>query len=111
MAVGDLDGVNGPDLAVVNSTNAVWVLRNLCAAEPCPWDLNGDGVVDHHDLLALIDSFGPCDGCPEDLNGDGIVNGKDVAELVRHFGPCSELEIKPLEHGPDLAATHPAGRR
>ncbi|MHC4140343.1 MAG: right-handed parallel beta-helix repeat-containing protein [Planctomycetota bacterium] len=78
---------------------------------PCPWDLNGDGVVDHHDLLALINSFGPCDGCPEDLNGDGIVNGKDVAELARHFGPCSELQIKLLEHGPDRAATHLSRRR
>ncbi|MHC4140347.1 MAG: hypothetical protein ACYSUF_00210 [Planctomycetota bacterium] len=68
----------------------------------CPWDLNGDGIVDHHDLLHLIGSFGPCDGCPEDLNGDGIVNGKDVAELARRFGPCSRLLAE--RSGPRLAS-------
>jgi hypothetical protein len=58
---------------------------------PCPWNLNGDGVVDHLDLLELVQNMGPCDdpgNCPFDLNGDGVVNGRDVAELARHFGPC-----------------------
>jgi hypothetical protein len=55
---------------------------------PCPWDLNGDGVVNGLDLIELIESFGPCEGCPDELNGDGVVNGRDVAELARHFGPC-----------------------
>jgi hypothetical protein len=94
VAIGDLDGVNGPDLAVANWYSAdVSVLLSRCAAASCPWDLNGDGVVDHHDLLELVQNMGPCndaDNCPFDLNGDGVVNGRDVAELARHFGPCGD---------------------
>lgn len=61
------------------------------APAPCPWDLDGDGVVDHHDLLEIIRNMGPCDdpdSCPFDVNGDGVVNGRDVASVARHFGPC-----------------------
>jgi hypothetical protein len=55
---------------------------------PCPWDLNGDGIVTVLDLMELVMSFGPCDGCPADLNGDGVVNAMDLVALVQHFGPC-----------------------
>ena len=57
----------------------------------CPWDVNGDGVVDHHDLLEVVHNLGVCDDpddCPWDVNGDGIVNGHDVAAVATHFGPC-----------------------
>jgi predicted outer membrane repeat protein len=56
--------------------------------QPCPWDLNGDGVVDRSDLHQVIRNRGPCDGCREDVNGDGVVNGRDVAAVAAHFGPC-----------------------
>ena len=57
----------------------------------CPWDVNGDGVVDHHDLVEVVHNLGRCDDpddCPWDVNGDGIVNGRDVAAVAMHFGPC-----------------------
>ncbi|MCH7849516.1 MAG: hypothetical protein IIB53_14280 [Planctomycetes bacterium] len=57
----------------------------------CPWDVNGDGVVDHHDIVEVVHNLGPCndpDNCPWDVNGDGIVNGRDVAAVAMHFGPC-----------------------
>ena len=57
----------------------------------CPWDVNGDGVVDHHDLVEVVHNFGSCDDpdkCPWDVNSDGIVNGRDVAEVATHFGAC-----------------------
>ena len=56
-----------------------------------PWDVNGDGVVDYHDLLEVVHNLGVCDdpdNCPWDVNGDGIVNGRDVAAVARHFGSC-----------------------
>ena len=57
----------------------------------CPWDVNGDGVVNHHDILEVVHNLGLCDdpdNCPWDVNGDGIVNGRDVAAVATHFGPC-----------------------
>ena len=57
----------------------------------CPWDVNGDGVVNHHDILEVVHNMGPCDdpdNCPWDVNGDGTVNGRDVAAVATHFGPC-----------------------
>ncbi len=57
----------------------------------CPWDVNGDGVVNHHDILEVVHNLGLCDdpdNCPWDVNGDGIVNGRDVAAVATHFGLC-----------------------
>ncbi|MEE8130481.1 MAG: hypothetical protein V3T48_09345, partial [Vicinamibacterales bacterium] len=100
VAIGDLDGVNGPDLAVANLlSDDVSVRLNRCTAQVCPWDLNGDGEVNVADLLLLLVvdltdlrlvpvNFGPCDGCPEDVNGDGVFDGSDAAAVATHFGPC-----------------------
>ena len=55
------------------------------AAEPCPQDLNGDGLVSGADvgfLLAAWDTPGA------DLNGDGTTNGADFGLLLAGFGPC-----------------------
>ncbi|MBC8309037.1 MAG: agmatine deiminase family protein [Phycisphaerales bacterium] len=47
-------------------------------------DVNGDGLVNVSDLLAVIDAWGDCDfSCPEDLNGDGMV---DVVDLLAVIG-------------------------
>ncbi|MCH7904775.1 MAG: hypothetical protein IH944_09450 [Armatimonadetes bacterium] len=62
-----------------------------CESPECPWDVNGDGIVDHHDLVEVVHNMGMCDDpddCPWDVNGDGIVNGRDVAAVAMHFGPC-----------------------
>ncbi len=58
------------------------------AFQPCPWDLNGDGVVNVLDLIELVMSFGPCEGCPADINEDGTVNVLDLIALIMNFGPC-----------------------
>ena len=62
----------------------------FCAvAEPCPADLNGDGVVSGADVGLLLSAWGPCKGaCPADLNADGTVNGADFGLLLSGFGPC-----------------------
>jgi parallel beta-helix repeat protein len=55
---------------------------------PCPWDLNGDGLVNVVDLLIVIGSWGPCVDCPADFDDDGLVNVVDLLALIANFGPC-----------------------
>ncbi len=59
-----------------------------CPDGRCPWDVNGDGVVEWADLFQVLTNLGPCDGCPEDVNDDGVVDGQDVVAVVTHFGEC-----------------------
>ena len=56
--------------------------------QPCPWDLNGDGIVNVLDLITLLISFGPCEDCPADFDDDGFVNVLDLITLIMNFGPC-----------------------
>lgn len=53
-------------------------------------DLNGDGVVNVPDLLALLGAWGPCDekrdDCPADLDGDGEVGTADLLILLANWG-------------------------
>lgn len=54
-----------------------------------PGDLNGDGVIDTVDLLALLDAWGACEvtyNCPADLNGDGVADTPDLLELLANWG-------------------------
>jgi hypothetical protein len=46
-----------------------------------PADINGDGVVDVQDLLALLAEWGGTSG-PADINGDGIVDVQDLLALL-----------------------------
>jgi hypothetical protein len=90
-ALGDVDGDGDLDILVANHGQNRLYINDGSGFFWCPWDLDGDAVVDHHDLLELVHNLGPCDepgNCPMDLNGDGVVNGRDVAELARHFGLC-----------------------
>jgi hypothetical protein len=56
--------------------------------QPCPWDLDGNDVVNVFDLLDLLGAYGPCPGCPEDFDGNDIVNVFDLLELLGNWGPC-----------------------
>ena len=53
-------------------------------------DLNGDGVVDIVDFLALLASWGPCPDlpfeCPADLDGNLNVGIVDMLELLSNWG-------------------------
>jgi len=64
----------------------------VCASfqcpQPCSGDINGTGMVDVDDLLAVINAWGPCAGCPADTNGDGVVNVDDLLAVINHWGPC-----------------------
>jgi hypothetical protein len=48
-----------------------------------PGDVNGDGLVNTDDLLAVLGAWGPCaPTCPEDFDGDGLVGVNDVLILI-----------------------------
>jgi hypothetical protein len=54
-------------------------------------DLNGDGVVNVRDLLALLAAWGPCDDpcppfCTGDTNGDCQVDYLDLLTLLSNWG-------------------------
>ena len=63
------------------------VQKLLCAA-PCPADITHDGSVNVADMLAVINSWGPCAGCPTDLNSDGVVNVGDLLTVINSWGAC-----------------------
>ena len=54
----------------------------------CPADVNGDNSVNVTDLLAVIVSWGPCDGCPADINNDDQVNVADLLAVINAWGAC-----------------------
>jgi len=63
-----------------------WFARHFLPA--VEGDVNGDGVVDVADLLALLADWGDCPGggdCPADLNGDGAVDVSDLLFLLSHW--------------------------
>ena len=57
-------------------------------APPCPSDVNGDGQVGVTDLLAVINSWGPCAGCAADVTGDDQVGVADLLAVIAGWGPC-----------------------
>jgi hypothetical protein len=67
------------------------ILSPVLAGEPCPGDLNGDGVVDLADLAALLASYGCCNDEPcyepaADLDSSGCVDLADLAALLAVYG-------------------------
>ena len=50
-----------------------------------PADVNGDGVVDVLDLLAVIAAWGNPGG-PEDVNSDGVVDVLDLLAVIAAWG-------------------------
>ncbi len=65
----------------------VTTLFPLPPIDPCPPDINGDGVVNVEDLLLVIASWSSVGG-PADINCDGIVNVGDLLAVIAAWGPC-----------------------
>lgn len=60
-----------------------------CAADPCPGDLDDNGVIDITDISILLSNFGTPSGAgPEDgdLDGDGDVDISDLSIQLSLFG-------------------------
>lgn len=62
--------------------------------DPCPGDLNDDGVVDALDHQELFAQWGACPSgsgappCTADLSGDGVVDVNDLLLLNSNWGDC-----------------------
>lgn len=67
---------------------AIYEMLNL--PQTAPGDINGDGVVNVLDLLALISAWGACQPapatCPADLDGNGTVNVLDLLIVIGNWG-------------------------
>ena len=57
-------------------------------AVECEEDVNGDGIIGVSDILAVIDSWGVCNGCVADINQDGLVDVSDLLMVIGNWGPC-----------------------
>ncbi|MEE9130404.1 MAG: hypothetical protein V3T84_10320, partial [Phycisphaerales bacterium] len=58
---------------------------------PCPWDLDGSGIVGATDLLSLLVNWGACadcNDCPADFDGNCTVGATDLLALLVNWGPC-----------------------
>jgi hypothetical protein len=66
-----------------------WIQSFYPGPPPCAVDVTGDGVVDVDDLIALINSWGPCIGCTADVTGNGVVNIDDLLAVINAWGPCT----------------------
>jgi hypothetical protein len=60
---------------------------DLECENPCPADVDGDGVVNVQDFLLLLAVWGSAGG-PADVNDDGIVNVEDFLLLLAAWGAC-----------------------
>ena len=60
----------------------------ICDVDPCPADVNGDGVVDVNDLLNVIADWNTSGSGGTDINGDGIVNVNDLLAIISSWGAC-----------------------
>ena len=106
LCASDVDNDGDEDLVVINSTfvpgrtgrggNSVQVL--VAGVEPVLGDINGDGIVNVLDLLAVIVNWGPCPGscppsCAADIaplgpptTGDCTVNVLDLLMVITNWG-------------------------
>jgi len=58
-----------------------------CPPSPCPWDLNGDGIVAVYDLMLFLQYNGLEGDClPGDFNFSGGVDSQDLIDIINWFG-------------------------
>jgi hypothetical protein len=57
----------------------------LSGPSSCPWDFDGNDVVNTADLLFLLGCWGQACG---DVNGDGLTNTADLLDLLGNWGDC-----------------------
>jgi hypothetical protein len=95
----DLDGnlrrVNDPKTPNTGNPSTMFAIVDMGATEfvdfaPLLGDVDGNGVVDVDDLLAVVNSWGLCDmnDCPADIapkDGDGLVDVEDLAFLLLNW--------------------------
>ncbi|HIB50859.1 MAG TPA: hypothetical protein EYO40_06240 [Phycisphaerales bacterium] len=70
----------------VNATDTPGTENPACP-NPCPSDIDGDGIVGVSDILSLIAGWGGNDPT-QDLDGDGTVGVSDLLIIIAAWGPC-----------------------
>jgi hypothetical protein len=70
-----------------DAINQAWdvAVAWLFPVPPSPGDVNGDGVTNIDDLLAIISAWGTCSGCPADIDGNGLVNIDDLLTVINNW--------------------------
>lgn len=53
-------------------------------------DIDQDGMVGLHDLLIVLESWGPCEDCRADFDQDGVIDFEDLLFLFSRWGPTAE---------------------
>ena len=59
-----------------------------CGPDPCPADVNEDGVVGIVDMIILLGNWGPNPGHPADIDADGAVGITDFLAILSEWGSC-----------------------
>jgi len=78
-----------PDNEDVNSGTSLDENDNGIPDEcECLTDLNGDGILDVNDVLAIIVNWGSTNAPLCDLNGDGVVEVNDLIILISAWDSC-----------------------
>ena len=73
------------DLSGIHPDSDVFAVT-FTPTNPCPPDINGDGVVSAADLALLLGAWGTSGLA--DLDGGGSVGSSDLAQLLGAWGPC-----------------------
>jgi hypothetical protein len=74
--------------SAIAASNMVSMVISNSPTPPCPWDQNGDGVIDGADLGALLGAWGSIDDPSADFNDDGVVDGSDLGIMLANWGTC-----------------------
>ena len=68
-----------------NGSTPVATELSLVFQNGCPEDIDGSGMVDIFDILAVLTNFGCSGSCVGDLNEDGVVNMADGLLVISAF--------------------------
>lgn len=74
------------DSSGLSATDSVELFPDCEGVLACVGDIDGDGIVDAHDLTVLLGAWGQ--GGASDLDRDGTVDGSDLTLLLAGWGPC-----------------------
>ncbi len=80
--------VSGAVAYVADEESGLQVI-NVSSCEPCPADLDDDGMVGVSDLIEILAAWGNKGG-PEDLDGSGFVDIGDLLLVLSSWGPCAK---------------------
>ena len=80
-------------------TILLWDYANIIESIRIKADVNGDGVVDINDLIAVATNFGQTGPNNTDVNDDGIV---DIADLLIVAAAIDNAAAAPLAHNQNL---------